>query len=78
MPAWLSRRLSVVGDAELSAGAIARVGQMETWAAEITPGLLERGAEMEERLGLALAFDEPSACTSARLMTCLGGSSALG
>ena len=47
-----------VGDAELIAGAIARVGQVETWAAEITPGLLQRGAEMEERLGLALDYSD--------------------
>ena len=61
-----------VGDAELIAGAIARVGQMETWAAEITPGLLERGAEMEERLGLALGFQTSPSMSLARLMTRLG------
>ena len=61
-----------VGDAELIAGAIARVGQMETWAAEITPGLLERGAEMEERLGLALGFQTSPSVSLARLMTRLG------
>ena len=38
--------------------AIARVGHAETWAAEVTPGLLERGAEIEERLGLELEFVE--------------------
>jgi DNA-binding CsgD family transcriptional regulator len=49
-----------VGDPVLVAVAIARVGQAETWAAEITPGLLERGAEIEERLGLSLEFvDSP-------------------
>ena len=49
-----------VGDPVLIAVAIARVGQAETWAAEITPGLLERGAEIEERLGLSLEFvDSP-------------------
>ena len=28
------------------------------WASEITPGLLERGAEIEERLGLSLEHVE--------------------
>ena len=61
-----------VGDAELIAGAIARVGQMEMWAAEITPGLLERGVEMEERLGLALDYQTSPSVSLARLMTRLG------
>ena len=47
-----------VGDPALVAVTIARVGQAETWAAEVTPGLLERGAEIEERLGLSLEFVE--------------------
>ena len=45
-----------VGEPGLIAGAIARVGQAETWAAEVTPGLLERGADLEERLGLSLDY----------------------
>ncbi len=61
-----------VGDPELMAGAIARVGQMEMWAAEITPGLLERGVEMEERLGLALDYQTSPSVSLARLMTRLG------
>ena len=61
-----------VGDAELIAGAIARVGQLEMWAAEITPGLLERGVEMEERLGLALDYQTSPGVSLARLMTRLG------
>jgi DNA-binding CsgD family transcriptional regulator len=65
-------RAERVGDAELIAGAIARVGQMETWAAEITPGLLERGVEMEERLGLALDWQTSPSVSLARLMTRLG------
>ena len=49
-----------VGDPILVAVAIARIGQAETWAGEVTPGLLERGAEIEERLGLSLEFvDSP-------------------
>jgi DNA-binding CsgD family transcriptional regulator len=38
-----------VGDPGLVAGAIARVGQVEMWAGEVTPGLLERGAELTLR-----------------------------
>jgi DNA-binding CsgD family transcriptional regulator len=47
-----------VGDPALLAVAIARLGQAETYAADITPGLLERGAEIEERLGLVLEYHE--------------------
>ncbi len=51
-------RAERVGDPTLIAAAIARVGHAETWAGVITPGLLERGAEVEERLGLELEFVE--------------------
>ncbi len=61
-----------VGDARLIAGAIARLGQMEMWAAEITPGLLERGVAMEERLGLALDYQTSPGVSLARRMTRLG------
>ncbi len=44
------------GDPVLIATAIARVGHAETSTAEITPGLLERGAELEQELGLRLEF----------------------
>jgi len=45
-----------VGDPELLAASIARVGHAETYTAEITPGLLERGAELERNHGFALEF----------------------
>ncbi len=45
-----------VGEPSLVATVIARLGQIEMWAAEITPGLLERGAELELRHGLALDY----------------------
>jgi ATP/maltotriose-dependent transcriptional regulator MalT len=49
-----------VGDPALLATAIHRLGHARTWAAEITPGLIERGVEIEERLGLELEwFDSP-------------------
>ena len=37
------------GDPALLAMAIARLGTVETYTTQITPGILERGAEMEER-----------------------------
>jgi DNA-binding CsgD family transcriptional regulator len=44
------------GDPELIAVAIAWVGTAEGQAAEITPGLLERGIEIEQHLGLRLDY----------------------
>jgi len=46
-----------VGDPVLVAAAIAQVGRAEGWAAETTPGLLERGVEIEEGLEAALEYD---------------------
>jgi DNA-binding CsgD family transcriptional regulator len=43
-----------VGDPRLVATVIARLGQIEMWAGEVTPGLLERGAELEVHQELAL------------------------
>jgi DNA-binding CsgD family transcriptional regulator len=45
-----------VGDPALLAITIGRVGTVEPYAAEITPGLLERGAEIERRQGLAFEY----------------------
>jgi DNA-binding CsgD family transcriptional regulator len=42
-----------VGDPELVAMVIARLGQIEMWAGEPTPGLLERGADLALREGLS-------------------------
>ena len=53
-------RAERVGDPVLLAMTIARTGLVESYAAEITPGLLERGVEIEERHGLVLEyFDSP-------------------
>jgi DNA-binding CsgD family transcriptional regulator len=46
------------GDPALIGAVIARLAQAESWGADVTPGLLERGAEMEDRLGLALDWRE--------------------
>ncbi len=61
-----------VGDPTLIAVAIARIGQAETYAAQITPGLVERGAELEERLGLPLEYYESPRVALARLQMRLG------
>ena len=57
-----------IGDSALLAVSIARVGQAETWAAEVTPGLLERGVEIEERSRLVLDFNESPQVLLARLL----------
>jgi DNA-binding CsgD family transcriptional regulator len=54
-------RAERVGDQRLLAMAIARVGLIETWASEITPGLLERAVSIEEGLERPLLFhDSPT------------------
>ena len=45
-------RAERVGDPALLATVIGRTAQPEWWSAQITPGLLERGVEIEDRLGL--------------------------
>ena len=45
-------RAERVGDPELVAAVIARLAQIEMWAGEVTPGLLERGAALALREGL--------------------------
>src|SRR5262249_13378736 len=45
-----------VGDPELVAVAISRLGTAETYADEVTPGLLQRGADMEREHGLELEY----------------------
>ena len=51
-------RAERVGDRPLLAAALAGTGFMETWALEITPGLLERGVEIERSLDRPLMFHE--------------------
>ena len=59
-------------DGELLAVSIARVGQVETWSAEITPGLLDRGAQIEESHGLVLEYNQSPRVYLARLLARLG------
>jgi hypothetical protein len=58
-----------IGDPTLVAAAIGHVANVETRAADITPGLLERGMEIEERLALRLEYNEgPRASLARRLL----------
>jgi DNA-binding CsgD family transcriptional regulator len=60
------------GDPALIARAIGRVAMAETWTAEITPGLLERGVELEEGLGHFLEAHESPAVALERRLICQG------
>ena len=58
-----------IGDPALVAEVLAQVGRLETYALEITPGLLERGVAIEERLERPLSFwDSPAANQGIRLL----------
>ena len=62
-------RAERVDDPTLLAVAIARVGQVETYTTEITPGLLERGVAIEEQLDRTLDFfSSPSGMLALRRM----------
>jgi DNA-binding CsgD family transcriptional regulator len=58
-------------DPVLLARAIARVAMAETWACEITPGLVERGVEIEGSLEQSLEFHESPTIALARRLICL-------
>ncbi len=62
-------KAELVGDAALIAAAIGHVATAEGRAGELTPDLLERGVELEERLGLVLTYGEsPTVSLSRRLV----------
>jgi ATP/maltotriose-dependent transcriptional regulator MalT len=61
-------KAELAGDAALVARAIARAASLQQYAAEVAPGLLERGAEIEERLDLALEYVESPRVYLARLL----------
>ena len=65
-------RAERVGDPSLLAAVIARLGHAEVYAVEITPGLLERGAELEERLHLRLEYYQSPRFFLARRLVALG------
>jgi DNA-binding CsgD family transcriptional regulator len=62
------RRAERAGDSALLAVTIARAAHLELYAAEITPGLLERGVEIEERLDVPLEYVESPRVFFARLL----------
>ena len=62
------RKAEQVGDPRLLAVTVARAAHLEMYAAEITPGLLERGVEIEERLDLPLEYVESPRAFLARLL----------
>ena len=61
-----------VSDPALLAEAIARVASAETYAADVTPGLLERGVAIEDELELALEYYQSPRYARARLRARLG------
>ena len=60
-------------DPALIAMAIARIGHAETYATQITPGLTERGVEIERRLGFAFEYLNSPRRALARQQMRLGG-----
>jgi DNA-binding CsgD family transcriptional regulator len=60
-----------VGDPVLLARALARAATIETFACEITPGLVERGVEIERRLKRPLEFHESPTAAYVRRLTSL-------
>ncbi|HLF69208.1 MAG TPA: AAA family ATPase [Gaiellaceae bacterium] len=65
-------RAERVGDPELLARTIGRVASAEQFALEITPGLLERGIELERSLPRQLEYPESPVITFTRRLTLLG------
>jgi DNA-binding CsgD family transcriptional regulator len=59
-------------DQRLIASVISRLGLAERYACEITPGLLERGAELEERLRLELEYEDSPRYMLARQLMQMG------
>ena len=55
-----------MGDPTLLTIAIAQVATVETRAADITPGLLERGLELEDSLGIRLEYNQSPRVALAR------------
>jgi DNA-binding CsgD family transcriptional regulator len=65
-------RAELVDDPDLLARTIGRVASAEQFALEITPGLLERGVELERALPRPLGYPESPTLTLARRLSLLG------
>jgi len=63
-------RAERIGDARLLARAIARAGMAEMWMLDETPGLLERGIELERRLERPLEVHESPRVALGRRALC--------
>jgi ATP/maltotriose-dependent transcriptional regulator MalT len=63
------RRAERAGDPRMLAAAMSYVGFLETWVLEITPGLLERGVDLERGLSEPLTFhDSPTFALAVRCL----------
>jgi DNA-binding CsgD family transcriptional regulator len=65
-------KAELVGDDALVAAAIGQVATAEGRAGDLTPGLLERGVEIEERLPLVLGYSESPSISLSRRLVSLG------
>jgi DNA-binding CsgD family transcriptional regulator len=65
-------KAELVGDGPLLVASIARLGTAEMYAAEITPGVLERGMTLEEQLDLEVEYINSPRYAYARLLMRLG------
>jgi ATP/maltotriose-dependent transcriptional regulator MalT len=61
-----------VGDPILTAVAITRVAQAEAYAAELTPGLIERGVRLEDEAALSLEYYESPRVALTRFQMSVG------
>jgi hypothetical protein len=60
------------GDPQMLAAAISRLGIVESYACEVTPGLLERGVEIEQGLAFELYYGQSPRHSQARLWMRMG------
>lgn len=60
------------GDPQMLAAAISRLGVLESYACDITPGLLERGVAIEEGLAFELYYGQSPRYSLARLWMRMG------
>ena len=65
-------KAELVGDPALIAAAIGQAATAEGRAGELTPGLLERGVELEERHGLVLGYSQSPSISLTRRLVGLG------
>jgi DNA-binding CsgD family transcriptional regulator len=61
-------KAELVGDPPLLAASIARLGTAEMYAAEVTPGVLERGLDIEDGLAVELEYIHSPRYAYARLL----------